>query len=107
MPVAAAVAGRPRVPPQRVSRRSVIASERQIRDGGAFDAVIDFDAAVRDSANPSRMLPACDSDDHLHPNDAGYEVMGELIDVGLFRQLRRWRSARGMSTMPLPHFRYG
>jgi hypothetical protein len=58
MPVAAAVAGRPRVPPQRASRRSVIASERQIRDGGAFDAVIDFDAAIRDPAHPSRMLPA-------------------------------------------------
>jgi len=37
-----------------------------------FDAAIDFDAVVRDPNRPSRILPAFDSGDHLHPNDAGY-----------------------------------
>jgi lysophospholipase L1-like esterase len=43
---------------------------------GGFDKVADFDAAVRDPADPDRVLPAYDSGDHLHPGDAGYQVMG-------------------------------
>lgn len=46
-----------------------------IRTGGAFDRVVDFDRAIRDPANPLVMLPAFDSGDHLHPNDAGYRAM--------------------------------
>lgn len=56
-----------------------------IRSSGAFDAVIDFDRAVRDPAHPTRMLPAYDSGDHLHPNDAGYLAMANFIDLSLFR----------------------
>ncbi|ASU78301.1 hypothetical protein CDG81_08380 [Actinopolyspora erythraea] len=52
-----------------------------IRAGGAFDAVVDFDAAVRDPDNPHRLLPAYDSGDHLHPNDAGYRVMAGAVDL--------------------------
>ena len=53
-----------------------------IRHGGAFDGVIDFDAALRDPAQPSRVRAAYDSGDHLHPNDAGYRAMAESIDLG-------------------------
>lgn len=56
-----------------------------IRTSGAYDAVIDFDAAVRDPSHPTRMLPAYDSGDHLHPNDAGYQAMANAIDLHLFR----------------------
>jgi lysophospholipase L1-like esterase len=56
-----------------------------IRGSGEFDAVIDFDRAVRDPAQPTRMLPAYDSGDHLHPNDAGYQAMANAIDLRLFR----------------------
>jgi lysophospholipase L1-like esterase len=56
-----------------------------IRNSRAFDAVIDFDKAIRDPANPGRMLPAYDSGDHLHPNDAGYQAMANAIDLRLFR----------------------
>ncbi|MEQ0564129.1 SGNH/GDSL hydrolase family protein [Amycolatopsis sp. NEAU-NG30] len=52
-----------------------------IRTSGVFDAVIDFDAAVRDPADPLRMLPAYDSGDHLHPGDAGYERMAAAIPL--------------------------
>ena len=55
-----------------------------IRTGGAYDAVIDFDRATRDPAHPSRLLPAYDSGDHLHPNDMGYEAMARAIDLSLF-----------------------
>lgn len=55
-----------------------------IRTSGEFDAVIDFDAALQDPTNPLRLRPEFDSGDHLHPNDAGYEVMAEAIDPSLF-----------------------
>ena len=56
-----------------------------IRNGGEFDAVIDFDAATRDPASPRRLRPEFDPGDHLHPNDAGYRAMAEAIDLSIFR----------------------
>jgi lysophospholipase L1-like esterase len=55
-----------------------------IREGGAFDAVIDFDKGVRDPERPSSMLPSYDCGDHLHPSDLGYNRMGDIIDLSLF-----------------------
>jgi lysophospholipase L1-like esterase len=57
-----------------------------IRTGGAYDGVIDFDAVVRDPGHASRFLPAYDSGDHLHPNDAGYKAMADAIDLSLFKR---------------------
>jgi lysophospholipase L1-like esterase len=54
-----------------------------IRTSGAFDDVIDFDAAMRDPARPDFILDAYDCGDNLHPNDAGYKVMAESIDLKL------------------------
>jgi lysophospholipase L1-like esterase len=56
-----------------------------IRTSGEYDAVIDFDKVVRDPNNPTKILPAFDSGDHLHPNDAGYKAMADSIDLRLFR----------------------
>lgn len=56
-----------------------------IRTSGVFDGVIDFDAAVRDPQQPTRMIPADDSGDHLHPNDAGYKAMADAVNLTLFR----------------------
>ncbi|HZD01702.1 MAG TPA: SGNH/GDSL hydrolase family protein [Actinomycetes bacterium] len=56
-----------------------------IRTSGQFDGVIDFDAAVRDPADPLRFFPLYDSGDHLHPSDLGYQVMANAIDLALFR----------------------
>jgi lysophospholipase L1-like esterase len=55
-----------------------------VKTSGVFDGVIDFDIVTRDPAHPETLLPAYDSGDHLHPNDAGYKVMGEAIDLKLF-----------------------
>lgn len=55
-----------------------------IRTSGAFDAVVDFDAATRDPANPKRFKAEFDSGDHLHPGDAGYKAMAEAIDLSIF-----------------------
>ncbi|CAN7298715.1 SGNH/GDSL hydrolase family protein [Massilia sp. LjRoot122] len=56
-----------------------------IRNHDEFDAVIDFDRVTRDPARPSRLLPAYDSGDHLHPNDLGYEAMANEVPLSLFR----------------------
>jgi lysophospholipase L1-like esterase len=52
-----------------------------IRTSGAFDGVVDFDAAIRDPQDPLRMLPAYDSGDHLHPGDAGYQAMAAAVNL--------------------------
>ena len=52
-----------------------------IRHSGEFDAVIDFDALLRDPAHPTRLLPAYDSGDHLHPGDAGTQALAETVDL--------------------------
>ena len=56
-----------------------------IRTSGAYDGVIDFDAAMRDPASPRKMKAELQSGDWLHPNDAGYKVMGDAVDLALFR----------------------
>jgi len=56
-----------------------------MRTSNAYDAVIDFDQVLRDPAQPSRLHPAYDSGDHVHPNDDGYRAMAEAVDLSLFR----------------------
>jgi lysophospholipase L1-like esterase len=55
-----------------------------IRTKADFDAVIDFDQVVRDPRHPTRLLPAYDCGDHLHPNDAGYQAMADSINLKFF-----------------------
>lgn len=53
-----------------------------------FDAVVDFDAVMRDPANATMLNPLYDSGDHLHPNPLGYRVMADAFDLGLFDQFK-------------------
>jgi lysophospholipase L1-like esterase len=62
------------------------AAENAFIRSGKFDGIIEFDKATQDPANPLELLPAEDSGDHLHPNDAGYKAMGESIDLKLFEK---------------------
>jgi len=62
------------------------AVNRWIRTGNAYDAVIDFDAAVRDASRPGRLRAEFDPGDHVHPNDAGNAAMAAAIDVSIFRR---------------------
>jgi lysophospholipase L1-like esterase len=55
-----------------------------IRNSGRFDAVVDLDAALHDPSNPTKLLPAADTGDHLHPNETGHHMMAEAIDLTLF-----------------------
>lgn len=56
-----------------------------LRTGGRFDAVADFDAAVRDPDRPSRLLPAYDSGDGLHPNSSGHAALAAAVDRRFLR----------------------
>jgi hypothetical protein len=51
---------------------------------GSFDAVVDFDLALRDPTHLTRLLPEYDSGDHLHANDAGYAAKVDAIPLSLF-----------------------
>lgn len=72
--------------PHREAARSTV--NQWIRTGGAFDAVVDLDAAMRDPAQPSHLAPIADGGDHLHPNEAGYRMMAAAVDLTLFRRGR-------------------
>ncbi|MFD3441361.1 SGNH/GDSL hydrolase family protein [Streptomyces sp. NPDC058685] len=52
-----------------------------IRTGGLFDAVADFDRALRSPYDGERLLPTFDGGDHLHPNDKGMQAMADAIDL--------------------------
>jgi lysophospholipase L1-like esterase len=55
-----------------------------IRTGQEVDGVIDFDAAIRDSAKPTQIKEGFHAGDHLHGSDAGYAAMAAAIDLRLF-----------------------
>jgi lysophospholipase L1-like esterase len=69
-------------PENEAARQTV---NRWIRTTGEYDGIVDFDRAVRDPAEPDRLLPAYDSGDHLHPNDAGMAAMAAAVPLRLFR----------------------
>ena len=69
------------VPFMENTRQSVNAS---VRAGGIFDAYVDFDLAVRDPLQPTRLRPAYDSGDHIHPNSAGYVAMSNSFNLSSF-----------------------
>ncbi|WP_416973781.1 SGNH/GDSL hydrolase family protein [Streptomyces sp. 4F14] len=52
-----------------------------LRTAPEFDAVADFDAAVRDPADPARVRGEFDSGDHIHLNDAGYRALAGAVPV--------------------------
>ncbi|NUZ07083.1 GDSL-type esterase/lipase family protein [Piscinibacter koreensis] len=65
------------------SRRQTVNS--WIRTTREHDGFIDFDAVIRDPANPRLMIASLQIGDQLHPNDAGYAVMGNAIPLDLFK----------------------
>ncbi|MGW4303713.1 SGNH/GDSL hydrolase family protein [Streptomyces sp. NPDC004646] len=59
-----------------------------LRGGDGFDAVVDFDRALRDPRRPERLRPAYDSGDHLHPGDRGMRALADAVDLGSLRCAR-------------------
>lgn len=70
-------------PPSEADRQAV---NQWIRSEGHFDAVVDFDAVVRDPRQPDRLRATFDCGDHLHPNPAGFKAMGDSIPLSLFHR---------------------
>ncbi|WP_369751160.1 SGNH/GDSL hydrolase family protein [Bordetella sp. FB-8] len=73
------------LPPAREALRQTV--NQWIRHGGGFDGVIDFDAALRDPQHPTRLLPAYNSGDGIHPNDAGYAAMARAVPLTKLRDI--------------------
>jgi lysophospholipase L1-like esterase len=48
------------------------------------DAIVDQDTATHDPARPTWYLPAYDSGDHLHPNEAGLQAIANAVDLTIF-----------------------
>ncbi|PRY44492.1 SGNH/GDSL hydrolase family protein [Umezawaea tangerina] len=69
-------------PENEAARQTV---NRWIRTSGEYDGYVDFDRAVRDPAEPDRLLAGYDSGDHLHPNDAGMAALAAAVPLRLFR----------------------
>jgi lysophospholipase L1-like esterase len=59
------------------------AVNKWIRSTNAFDAIIDFDKAIRDPEHPTKVRQEFDSGDHIHPSAAGYKAMADLIPLNL------------------------
>ncbi len=57
-----------------------------IRTSHAFDAIVDFDAVIRNPDRPKKFRPEFDSGDDLHPIDAGYKGMADAVDLSVFSQ---------------------
>jgi lysophospholipase L1-like esterase len=65
--------------PQEAARQAVNAWLRA-GAGGAFDAVLDFDAVLRDPADPTQMVADLRNDCY-HPNAAGDALLGRSIPL--------------------------
>jgi lysophospholipase L1-like esterase len=52
-----------------------------VRTSGVFDAVVDFDKAIQDPADPLKIKPEFDAGDHLHPSDAGNAALAAAVDL--------------------------
>jgi lysophospholipase L1-like esterase len=70
--------------PGPLSEGDRLAVNQWIRGAGHFDAVIDFDSALRDPEHPERLLPGYDCGDHLHPSPAGFSAMANAVSLTLF-----------------------
>lgn len=71
-----------------------------IRTSGAYDAVFDFEAAVRDPDAPTKMRADYHVGDWLHPSDAGYKAMAEAIDLTLFGETTQRSAASTIRPAP-------
>lgn len=68
-------------PEKEATRQAVNAYLRN--NAAEFDGLVDFDAALRDPEQPSRLRPDFDSGDHIHPNDAGNQAMADAVQLRL------------------------
>lgn len=68
--------------PEKTTRRN--AMNQWLKTKAGFDALIDFDATIRDPKQPDMMLPAYGCGDGIHPSPLGYYALGRSIPLSLF-----------------------
>jgi len=78
---------------EKTRRRNQINS--WISAAAGFDAVLDFDKMVAQSAQPDLLQAAFNCGDGIHPSPAGYFAIGRAIDLTIFD--KPLRSATGSS----------
>jgi lysophospholipase L1-like esterase len=66
--------------PDTEAKRTAV--NRWIRTSGAFDGVVDFDAAVRDADDPARLEEIYDADG-VHLTDAGHAAMANAVNLSM------------------------
>ena len=71
--------------PKPITEADRIAVNNWIRTSKTFDAVLDFDAAVRDPARPGHLAPAFDTGDGLHLSPAGLRALADAVPLSLFQ----------------------
>jgi lysophospholipase L1-like esterase len=71
------------------NERDRLEVNRWIRTSGVFDAIADFDVAIRDAGHPERMRPADDIGDHLHPSPQGFRDMAAAVPLEALRPCPR------------------
>jgi lysophospholipase L1-like esterase len=71
------------LPADGAQERARQAVNQWLRTSGTFDAVLDFDAVLREPANPTEMIPDLRSDCY-HPNAAGHALLGSFIPLWVF-----------------------
>lgn len=71
-----------------------------IREPGNFDAVIDFDAVMRDPLRPTFLRAEYDSGDGLHPSMAGYQAMANMVPLDLLTPRAKWKGRPGRMVLP-------
>jgi len=69
--------------PENEAKRQAV--NEWIRTTDRFDAVVDFDLVLRDPSDPTRLLPAFNSGDGIHPTDAGYQALADAFNLSWFR----------------------
>jgi lysophospholipase L1-like esterase len=73
-----------------------------LRTSREYDGVFDFDAIVRDPAQPTKMLQKYAAPDNLHPNDTGYEALANSLDLSVFSQSPRSSGVTAAATLRTP-----
>ncbi len=66
--------------PEQIEQHKLVNAWMLNQGSQCFDAVFDFAAALSLSDDKSKLDPAYDSGDGIHPNDMGYRLMAEAVE---------------------------
>ncbi len=75
-------------PAEQVEQRQLVNSWMREQGHEWFDAVFDFATPLASPDDEALLLAAYDSGDGTHPNDEGYRLMAEAVDISLLAVAR-------------------